>query len=561
MSGSGKKITDIDTNTTTLDDINKSLNKLLLGIDNSGNEITFNYNIKAFNNLDVLNAYNRVYELKVNKKTEYTDINDITNYSKKFITPLPSDSKFDKIKIYINALNEQIKDSNVVAPKLELYGGKEKIEYMMNYIHDFHSDKVHEIFNSKKTSFEKFCLLLRYTFDFHTWYDTTSKIKFYSPKTDKSTILDGINVSPDNSDIVNTLYGGSTSMENFYNNVANTALKVLNGDDLDDDDKKCMIIKMYCMGKNINYWLAKRYLYLCVGNEEINSDISLSTVIDRDNDKIIPKEDYNQLRQLLINNYDIQEALLLVYQYDMLNGITNTISNQEFDEVRKAYSISLYNDPKILKHQQLMKLIFNKFKGTFLRNDLETKYEVNKTNMEYSAPKPITKFVKSMSDDKTSINISDRSKYNNFFAKNTILQTALRTPRAFSGGKMFCGGAENLFNGANLYRSIYNNIKQKFQTLNVIMNEEDKKKIDSLIDRTAELETKLYNILANLNKFITSDLAEDKKHVEVNYDMIAAAVEQYEKTVKSYNKKNYVLFKDLMILLNYSRKITEHMTI
>lgn len=505
-----------------------------------------------------------------NEKFDKTD----NNMKTLILNYIEDPTKMDELiiafnKMYSNKNNKKVNDlsdknnKNEYLTKLDqpYNGGSFEKEVLKKYIKIEYSDKIYKILNSKTTSHERYFKFLRNIFDFHKWYDDTSENITYNISPKKSQYLDSIDTKSEGSKEPNAFYGGD-SRTNFYNGICQTIYDILINDKTKFDFTVMMIMQMYCIGKNVNYWLAKRYLYMCVGNEEINSDVSLSTVIDRNKDKIISKERYQEIFNDVVkrNNFD-NTLLFSLYQYDMLNGITDIADPTNLSDNNKQFSFATYDDPKILKHQQLMKLIFNKFKGTFLRNDLETKYEVNKTNMGYGDEKSITKFVKSMSDDKTSFNINDKSKYNNFFAKNTILQTALRTPRAFSGGKMFCGGAENLFNGANLYRSIYNNIKQKFQTLNVIMNEEDKKKIDSLIDRTAELETKLYNILANLNKFITSDLAEDKKHVEVNYDMIAAAVEQYEKTVKSYNKKNYVLFKDLMILLNYSRKITEHMTI
>ena len=391
----------------------------------------------------------------------------------------------------------------------------------------------------------KILKILNKVYDFHLWYDDTSK-KFMFDTVGPSPYLTKITVKEEKEDeFKGPFYGGDNESDKvgFYKRVIDCAFKVMEGSATFGLDA---LFIMYCLGKNVNYWMAKRYMMMCCGNIRPNLEESLYTLVKDNHIEIITSKRYNELLRKIneVNEVSLIN-ILMMYQYEMFNGYANT------NDLANKYTGT--DDT----YKKIMKLVFDRVKNTFYQDKKETIYKEKGFNPEpnYGDGLSITSLVKTLSTDQSPKSFLQRQKEGEFFSINNLKELGTKFPGVLRGGKMFCGGADikSLYNGKDLYQSIFNNIEKKMAEKKQSFNDIDRKKITALIDKLGEYEEIIYKILANMNKYITSDMP--NKHEPINYQMMANAVEQYENVMKKYNHKSYVLFKDLIKLNNFVQQL------
>lgn len=383
--------------------------------------------------------------------------------------------------------------------------------------------------------------ILHKIIDFHKWYDYTS-VYFTTENVGQSQYLQKINISEDDNFVFKKLlYGGDLKDKMDYKKMFKLIFDIMSNNYKTDYINELIIYIMYSLGKNVNYWLAKRLVMKVIGNIRPNLEDSLYSLVRETNIEIISSKKYKEIIEKIENdiNKDVSvKEIFMLYHYEMFkNEAKNT--NDE---------MILLNNDMTDTYKKIMYLVFEKVKNTFKQDKIETKYEELKNKLNYDKPLSITDIVKTLSKEPDQKTLLQKQLENKFFAVNTLKQTGVKYPDVFRGGKMFCGGSENIYSSKAVFESIYNNILKKMEEKKQMFNEGDKNKIKLLIEQLGKYEKAIYEILANMNKYITSDIPQ--KHDAVNYDMIARAVEQYENIILKYNKKSYTLFKDLVKLNN-----------
>lgn len=390
--------------------------------------------------------------------------------------------------------------------------------------------------------------------DFHKWYDDTSSDFTYNVSSESVNFLTDFDKSKKIEDTSKASYGGYKNLEvdMFYRDVYDDMISMIGITNPPLSIHRPMnALTMYCLGKNVSYWLAKRYMLISSGDIKLDDKDTIRKLIKEKSFgvtpiKVITDDLYNQHIESITKNPDSITITMLkqLYQYDLLNGIAD-ISNKIIETTNLKFDDNSITDKKLLK------LLFERHKNKFIRENKKTVYEKRDwKSPKYADPISITSIIKQLSNDPERLNLEERSKYLKFFNTNTIKQLA--ATGALTGGKMFCGGAaveNNMFNGSKLYKNIFDSIISKMNDKGVHLNPTDKEKIEHLIETTSNYENKLYEILSTLNKFVSSDIS--NKFHDVNYSTIAKAVEDYEKVFTKYSRKSFILYKDLYKIYKY----------
>lgn len=484
------------------------------------------------------------------------DLNDVNDFMNGSIVIIETD-KLKKIKKYSKMTKENFKEFLTV--KITTTAGKPTYEFV---------------------NFPNYAVILSYFekyFDFHNWYDDTSRdIITNKGKTSASAALQSLDldkISPFHTGKL-TVGGVAGDCNNFYKNVLDNINKLLLNDSIAPDFN---IMYLFCIGNNVSYWLAKRYLYQTIGDYKLEDESkTLSDWITSD-DQIVIKQIYEKLYNVALTNQNDNKELFaenyfiyMMYQYLILSGIANQSKDVKMDgdnvqtqndykktgtadaderetNYKKSYSLFAYTDTSILKHREIARWIFKKFGPSFQRKHNEVEYKEKSSIGELkitSKPLNITGLIRERGNEiNDGMSLEQKFKFNKFYAINTMKQVAGNYPKLLCGGKFFCGGDNNMFNGSKLYNSIFENIKDKLKKLDISLNNNDEEKIKKLIKVTSELEDDLYNILSTLSKFVSID--PENKHKEISYEQIVDQVEKYTKELDLYNKKSIIIFRDL----------------
>lgn len=443
--------------------------------------------------------------------------------------------------------------------------------------------------------FKNYAILLTYFekyFDFHKWYDNTSK-QIEVNTTQQSATLANLQL-PNNNEI-NTdrlIYGGAVpnGVDNagnninsnvFYKLVLKTIIQLLINANNNEIDFNPMIL--YCIGNNVSYYLAKRYLYKTIGGYKVNDENKslYDWLIEKDrNINVIDDAVYTKLYNegLTVQNSTNNDPLFnncnkiyAMYQYEMLKYVIQKKSTQftvnggningnfnENESNKKSYKLKFINNQNDTSNKEIVRWIFKRLSKSFIRKHNEAEYYPKDTSVRIPEERDIKSLVRGLGRDlNDGMSLKQKFEYNKFFATNTLNQAMKLYPGYMSGGKFFCGGAavsaNNMFNGTKLYTNIYNNIKQKVKDMGSSLNHDDDTKINQLIKSTGNLETELYEILSTMNKYVSLD--EASKHEQVNFEQMADAVSKFERTMNTYNRKSYIVFKDLSKIINVVNRV------